>query len=177
MAGKDSMIARTWHSMAKQIFNWYLWVRATFMALPGAFKGFDEGNIARIVVNKHFQDEFALSKLSPAALADAKGWMTAIATAGALSYCLSIPGMIVMIATGHFPLLHQLMEDVEDADVNVCMGRSWSQDGEGAHDMGKSGGVEFGHRQGAKGPVGAGMHAPEVWSGVDNVQDELWGRR
>ncbi|GAA6019814.1 hypothetical protein JCM10207_003707 [Rhodosporidiobolus poonsookiae] len=93
MVGKDSMIARTRRSMAaqpKQIFNWYLWVCAAFMALPGTCKGFDEGNIARIIVNKHFQDEFGLSKLSPAALADAKGWVTAIATAGAVFGCLSI---------------------------------------------------------------------------------------
>jgi hypothetical protein len=27
----------------KQIFNWYLWLSATFMALPGVAKGFDEG--------------------------------------------------------------------------------------------------------------------------------------
>lgn len=45
-------------------------------------------NIARIVVNKHFQQLFGLSTLSASALADAKGWITAIATAGAVFGCL-----------------------------------------------------------------------------------------
>ncbi|GJN90869.1 hypothetical protein Rhopal_003883-T1 [Rhodotorula paludigena] len=60
------------------------------MALPGVAKGFDEGNIARIVVNKHFQQLFGLSTLSASALADAKGWITAIATAGAVFGCLGV---------------------------------------------------------------------------------------
>lgn len=69
----------------KQIFNWYLWTAALFIALPGVAKGFDEGwvklllclvlgtdnflilsahsNIARVIVNKHFQEVFGLNKV------------------------------------------------------------------------------------------------------------------
>ncbi|ORY90078.1 sugar transporter [Leucosporidium creatinivorum] len=93
MGAKDSMIARTRRSMAAQpraIFSWYLWVCAALMALPGTCKGFDEGNIARVIVNKDFLSKFGLDTLSPAALADAKGWITAIATAGAVFGCLSV---------------------------------------------------------------------------------------
>ncbi|POY70395.1 hypothetical protein BMF94_6676 [Rhodotorula taiwanensis] len=97
MFGKDSMIARTRRSMKdqpKQIFNWYLWTSALLVALPGVAKGFDEGNIARVIVNKQFLAEFGLSKLSATALADAKGWITAIATAGAVFGCLAIVGIV-----------------------------------------------------------------------------------
>lgn len=40
----------------KQIFNWYLWFSATFMALPGVAKGFDEGCAGRPVPHRARSD-------------------------------------------------------------------------------------------------------------------------
>ncbi|GAA5868646.1 hypothetical protein JCM3774_003611 [Rhodotorula dairenensis] len=78
----------------KQIFNWYLWTSAILMALPGVAKGFDEGNIARVIVNKHFLEVFGLNKMSASSLADTKGWITAIATAGAVFGCLAVVSIV-----------------------------------------------------------------------------------
>ncbi|GAA6031819.1 hypothetical protein JCM8097_002006 [Rhodosporidiobolus ruineniae] len=95
--GANSMIARTRKSMKaqpRQIFNWYLWLCAAFIALPGSAKGFDEGNISRVIVNTDFQKQFGLSQLTASELASAKGWITAIATAGATFGCLFIVAII-----------------------------------------------------------------------------------
>ncbi|GAA5852279.1 hypothetical protein JCM8547_006723 [Rhodosporidiobolus lusitaniae] len=95
--GSNSLIARTRKSMRAnppQIFNWYLWMCAAFMALPGVAKGFDEGNIARIIVNNDFKHLFGLDVLSASELALKKGWITAIATAGATFGCLFIVGLV-----------------------------------------------------------------------------------
>ncbi|GAA5843239.1 hypothetical protein JCM11251_002257 [Rhodosporidiobolus azoricus] len=97
LLGANSMIARSRRAMKAnppQIFNWYLWVCAFFMALPGVAKGFDEGNIARVIVNKDFKVLFGLDTLSASALATKKGWITAIATAGATFGCLLVVSIV-----------------------------------------------------------------------------------
>ncbi|GAA5899583.1 hypothetical protein JCM6882_001156 [Rhodosporidiobolus microsporus] len=97
LLGPNSMIARTRRSMKanpKEIFNWYLWVCAAVMALPGVAKGFDEGNIARVIVNTDFKEKFGLDVLSASALASKKGWITAIATAGATFGCLLVVAIV-----------------------------------------------------------------------------------
>ncbi|KAJ5444316.1 sugar transporter [Penicillium daleae] len=72
----------------KGMFNWYVMMCTCIFAFSGVSKGFDEGNIASIVVQSHFRKVFGLSKESDAQYANTKGWLVSIATAGAVFGCL-----------------------------------------------------------------------------------------
>lgn len=72
----------------KEIFNAYVLFSAWAFALSGVAKGFDEGNIASLVVQDRFKKTFGVYHQSTAEYANTKGWIVAIATAGAVFGCL-----------------------------------------------------------------------------------------
>ncbi|KLU91114.1 quinate permease [Magnaporthiopsis poae ATCC 64411] len=55
----------------------------------GVAKGFDEGNIASLVIVPIFRKRFGIDTQSEAEYANTKGWIVAIATAGAVVGCLA----------------------------------------------------------------------------------------
>ncbi|KAH7031697.1 general substrate transporter [Microdochium trichocladiopsis] len=72
----------------KEIFNWYLLFCTCVWSFSGVAKGFDEGNIASLVIMDSFRSRFGIAKQSEADYANTKGWIVAIATAGAVFGCL-----------------------------------------------------------------------------------------
>ncbi|KAJ5107936.1 hypothetical protein N7456_004611 [Penicillium angulare] len=72
----------------KGIFNWYVLMCTCIFAFSGVSKGFDEGNIASIVVQAHFKKSFGLDTESDDSYANTKGWLVSIATAGEVFGCL-----------------------------------------------------------------------------------------
>lgn len=99
----------------KGIFNWYVVMCTCIFAFSGVSKGFDEGktflmnsiffclatiqhlslvmkkgNIASIVVQTHFRKVFGLAKETDEQYANTKGWLVAIANAGAVFGCLGV---------------------------------------------------------------------------------------
>ncbi|KAK7924025.1 quinate permease [Apiospora marii] len=73
----------------REIFNFYLIACVCIWSFSGVAKGFDEGNIASIVVMPSFKKRFGLDHLSEKEYANTKGWIVAIATAGAVFGCLA----------------------------------------------------------------------------------------
>ncbi|KAH9439865.1 hypothetical protein MCOR27_006130 [Pyricularia oryzae] len=73
----------------REIFNFYLLACACIWSFSGVAKGFDEGNIASVVVLPVFKKRFNLQSLNEKDYADTKGWIVAIATAGAVFGCLA----------------------------------------------------------------------------------------
>ncbi|KAH8901492.1 general substrate transporter [Thozetella sp. PMI_491] len=73
----------------REIFNFYLIACTCIWSFSGVAKGFDEGNIASVVVMSVFKKTFHLDQLSDNAYADTKGWIVSIATAGAVFGCLA----------------------------------------------------------------------------------------
>ncbi|KAL8343308.1 hypothetical protein RB598_004581 [Gaeumannomyces tritici] len=73
----------------REIFNWYLLICTWIWSFSGVAKGFDEGNIASLVIVPIFRKRFGIDKQSEAEYANTKGWMVAIATAGAVFGCLA----------------------------------------------------------------------------------------
>ncbi|KAI9170713.1 Quinate permease [Paramyrothecium foliicola] len=89
--GHSNMIAATKAAIKecpREIFNFYLLACACIWSFSGVAKGFDEGNIASIVVMPVFKKKFGLDGLSESEYASTKGWIVAIATAGAVFGCL-----------------------------------------------------------------------------------------
>ncbi|KAJ5127034.1 hypothetical protein N7448_007813 [Penicillium atrosanguineum] len=72
----------------KGIFNGYLLMCTCIFAFSGVSKGFDEGNIASIVVQSHFKKSFGLDTETEDQYSNTKGWLVSIATAGAVFGCL-----------------------------------------------------------------------------------------
>ncbi|KIW19823.1 hypothetical protein PV08_00398 [Exophiala spinifera] len=72
----------------REIFNWYLIFCTLAVSFSGVAKGFDEGNIASVVVMPIFMKKFGLDSQSDAEYANTKGWIVSIATAGAVFGCL-----------------------------------------------------------------------------------------
>ncbi|CAH0043648.1 unnamed protein product [Clonostachys solani] len=73
----------------REIFNWYLLVCTCIWSFSGVAKGFDEGNIASVVVMDIFLSRFGLKNQSDKEFASTKGWIVSIATAGAVFGCLA----------------------------------------------------------------------------------------
>ncbi|KAF5965860.1 quinate transport [Fusarium coicis] len=72
----------------KEIFNWYLLMCTWIWSFSGVAKGFDEGNIASLVIMEVFKERFGLDNQTDDQYANTKGWIVAIATAGAVFGCL-----------------------------------------------------------------------------------------
>ncbi|KAF3011184.1 hypothetical protein E8E13_011575 [Curvularia kusanoi] len=90
--GKPSLVAATVAAVKacpSEIFNVWLFFCTAVWSFSGVAKGFDEGNIASIVVEKSFRTAFGVAKQSDAEYANTKGWIVAIATAGAVFGCLA----------------------------------------------------------------------------------------
>ncbi|KAL8396483.1 hypothetical protein RB596_009838 [Gaeumannomyces avenae] len=73
----------------REIFNWYLLICTWIWSFSAAAKGFDEGNIASLVIVPIFRKHFGIDKQSEAEYANTNGWIVAIATAGAVFGCLA----------------------------------------------------------------------------------------
>ncbi|KAK9855054.1 hypothetical protein MYU51_003445 [Penicillium brevicompactum] len=71
----------------KGTFNWYVFMCTLIFAFPGVAKGFDEGNIASLVVQARFKKDFGLDQQTENDYANTKGWVVAMATAGAVFGC------------------------------------------------------------------------------------------
>ncbi|KAK6383670.1 hypothetical protein LTS17_002962 [Exophiala oligosperma] len=92
MAKSNNLISMTREAVRespREIFNWYLIFCTLAMSFSGVSKGFDEGNIASIVVMPVFKKKFGLDSQSSDTYANTKGWIVSIATAGAVFGCLS----------------------------------------------------------------------------------------
>ncbi|KAF5710992.1 transcription factor [Fusarium globosum] len=72
----------------KEIFNWYLLACTCIWSFSGVAKGFDEGNIASLVIMEVFKERFGIDNQTDHEYANTKGWIVAIATAGAVFGCL-----------------------------------------------------------------------------------------
>ncbi|KAF5594585.1 quinate transport [Fusarium subglutinans] len=72
----------------REIFNWYLLMCTCIWSFSGVAKGFDEGNIASLVIMEVFKERFGIDKQTDHQYANTKGWIVAIATAGAVFGCL-----------------------------------------------------------------------------------------
>ncbi|KAF7541310.1 hypothetical protein G7054_g676 [Neopestalotiopsis clavispora] len=89
---KSSLVAATIAAVKnspREIFNLHLAYCVLVWSLSGIPKGFDEGNIASLVVETVFKEKFGLSKETDDQYANTKGWIVAIATAGAFFGCLA----------------------------------------------------------------------------------------
>ncbi|ESU15385.1 hypothetical protein FGSG_08019 [Fusarium graminearum PH-1] len=73
----------------REIFNWYLLACSCIWAFAGVAKGFDEGNIASLVIMEVFKEHFGIDNQTDHEYANTKGWIVAIATAGAVFGCLA----------------------------------------------------------------------------------------
>lgn len=83
----ETMIQRTAKAIKqspREIFGWQLIYCVLIVAFAGVAKGIDEGNIASVVVMNSFRKQFGWNKLDKTAEANVKGWVIAIATAGAV---------------------------------------------------------------------------------------------
>lgn len=92
MAKHTNMITTTRLAIAsspRPIFNLLLLFCTLAVSFSGVAKGFDEGNIASIVVMTSFKKRFHLTTQSEAEYANTKGWIVSIATAGAVFGCLT----------------------------------------------------------------------------------------
>ncbi|RAH52265.1 sugar transporter [Aspergillus piperis CBS 112811] len=70
------------------VFNWYLLMNIAIFALSGISRGFDEANIASLVVQSRFRIKFGLGQQSPDEYANTKGWIVSMFTAGMTLGCL-----------------------------------------------------------------------------------------
>ncbi|KXJ88341.1 general substrate transporter [Microdochium bolleyi] len=73
----------------REIFNWYLLMCTCIWSFSGVAKGFDEGNIASLVIMDVFKSRFGIANQTEMEYANTKGWIVAIATAGAVFGCLA----------------------------------------------------------------------------------------
>ncbi|OJK01722.1 hypothetical protein ASPACDRAFT_51486 [Aspergillus aculeatus ATCC 16872] len=73
----------------KWSLNSYLLMNAIIFALAGICKGFDEANIACLVVQSQFRVAFGIDRQSPDEYANTKGWIVSIFTAGSIFGCLA----------------------------------------------------------------------------------------
>ncbi|EXF82378.1 hypothetical protein CFIO01_01838 [Colletotrichum fioriniae PJ7] len=73
----------------KEIFNRYLFICTWIWSFSGVAKGFDEGNIASLVTMAVFKTRFGIDGQSESEYSNTKGWIVAIATAGAVFGCLA----------------------------------------------------------------------------------------
>ncbi|KAF9878099.1 MFS quinate transporter [Colletotrichum karsti] len=73
----------------REIFNWYLFLCTWIWSFSGVAKGFDEGNIASLVTMAAFKERFGIDHQSESEYSNTKGWIVAIATAGAVLGCLA----------------------------------------------------------------------------------------
>ncbi|KAH8656888.1 general substrate transporter [Ilyonectria robusta] len=92
MTKKPSLIKATKEAIKqspREIFNFYLLACTCIWGFSGVAKGFDEGNIASVVIMDVFKERFGLENQSEDEYADTKGWIVAIATAGAVFGCLA----------------------------------------------------------------------------------------
>ncbi|RAL14665.1 general substrate transporter [Aspergillus homomorphus CBS 101889] len=86
------LIAETSHALkepSKWSINSFLLMNTIVFALAGICKGFDEANIACLVVQSQFRVAFGVDEQSPDEYADTKGWIVSIFTAGAIFGCLA----------------------------------------------------------------------------------------
>ncbi|KPI44847.1 Quinate permease [Cyphellophora attinorum] len=89
---KSSLLSTTREAIRespRELFNWYLIFCTLATSFSGVAKGFDEGNIASIVVMPVFMKKFGVSHQTEDEYANTKGWIVSIATAGAVFGCLS----------------------------------------------------------------------------------------
>jgi sugar porter (SP) family MFS transporter len=89
---KSSLLSTTREAVRespRELFNWYLIFCTLATSFSGVAKGFDEGNIASIVVMPVFMKKFDVSHQTEDEYANTKGWIVSIATAGAVFGCLS----------------------------------------------------------------------------------------
>ncbi|OAL51469.1 general substrate transporter [Pyrenochaeta sp. DS3sAY3a] len=77
-----------------EIFNFWLFFCTAVWSFSGVAKGFDEGNIASLVVQKTFKQRFGVYHQTDAEYANTKGWIVAIATAGAVFGCLACVNLV-----------------------------------------------------------------------------------
>ncbi|KAG7052062.1 hypothetical protein JMJ77_0002671 [Colletotrichum scovillei] len=73
----------------REIFNPYLFLCTWIWSFSGVAKGFDEGNIASLVTMAIFKRRFGIDGQSESEYSNTKGWIVAIATAGAVFGCLA----------------------------------------------------------------------------------------
>ncbi|KAK1722193.1 general substrate transporter [Colletotrichum lupini] len=73
----------------REIFNRYLFICTWIWSFSGVAKGFDEGNIASVVTMAVFKTRFGIDGQSESEYSNTKGWIVAIATAGAVFGCLA----------------------------------------------------------------------------------------
>ncbi|KAJ4354124.1 uncharacterized protein N0V89_005857 [Didymosphaeria variabile] len=78
----------------REIFNFWLFFCTAVWSFSGVAKGFDEGNIASIVVMKSFKTRFVLDHETDDQYANTKGWIVAMATAGAVFGCLACVNLV-----------------------------------------------------------------------------------
>ncbi|KAF3043808.1 hypothetical protein E8E12_010463 [Didymella heteroderae] len=77
-----------------EIYNSWLIFCTIVWSFSGVAKGFDEGNIASVVVQKTFQKAFGIANQTDAQYANTKGWIVSIATAGAVFGCLACVNIV-----------------------------------------------------------------------------------
>ncbi|RGP79807.1 hypothetical protein FLONG3_2121 [Fusarium longipes] len=91
MGSKPNMIKATKRAIKdspREIFNWYLLACTCIWSFSGVAKGFDEGNIASLVIMEVFKNHFDIADQTDKEYANTKGWIVAIATSGAVFGCL-----------------------------------------------------------------------------------------
>ncbi|KAF4494838.1 quinate transport [Fusarium agapanthi] len=72
----------------REILNRYLLMCTCIWSFSGVAKGFDEGNIASLVIMEVFKERFGINNQTDHQYANTKGWIVAITTAGAVFGCL-----------------------------------------------------------------------------------------
>ncbi|PSN74168.1 general substrate transporter [Corynespora cassiicola Philippines] len=106
--GKPSLLKATKDAIQacpREIFNWHLFFCTAVWSFSGVAKGFDEGNVASIVVMSVFKKRFRVDHLSDEEYADTKGWIVSIATAGAVFGCLACVNLVQRLGRKNTMLL------------------------------------------------------------------------
>ncbi|PVI00957.1 general substrate transporter [Periconia macrospinosa] len=98
--GKSSLLKDTIQAIKAcppEIFNFWLFFCTAAWSFSGVAKGFDEGNIASIVVQTTFKKKFGVYHETEAQYANTKGWIVSIATAGAVFGCLACVNLVQIL--------------------------------------------------------------------------------
>ncbi|KAH7329672.1 general substrate transporter [Stachybotrys elegans] len=104
----------------REIFNWDLLVCTWIWAFSGVAKGFDEGNIASLVIMDTFKERFGIANQTDHEYANTKGWIVAIATAGAVFGCLGCVWMTQRLGRTRTMQLFTLIY------IAGCLGQAFS---------------------------------------------------
>ncbi|KAL5113489.1 hypothetical protein ACEQ8H_008625 [Pleosporales sp. CAS-2024a] len=111
-SGKSNLLRDTIQAIKAcppEIFNFWLFFCTAAWSFSGVAKGFDEGNIASIVVQKTFRKRFGVDHETDAQYANTKGWIVSIATAGAVFGCLACVNLVQILGRKRTMLLFTLV--------------------------------------------------------------------